>query len=81
MRPMETYETQRDYWRFVRKMETHETQRYYWRLTRLTETNGDQWEVMRFRETNGDFENQRDNWTSMKPMGSLMRLRETTGYS
>ena len=30
MRPMETHETQREYWRLVRKMGTRETQRDYW---------------------------------------------------
>ena len=38
----------------MRQLETDETQRYYRRLTRLTETNGEQWELMRHRETNGD---------------------------
>ena len=41
MRPMETHETQRDYWRVVRKIGYRETQR-------------DQLGLMRFRETTGN---------------------------
>ena len=41
MRPMETHETQRDYWRLMRGMGTHETQRDQWGLMRLRETTGD----------------------------------------
>ena len=51
MRPMETIETQTDYWRLMRPMGTHETQKVYCILMRLRESNGDQWDVMRYRET------------------------------
>ena len=40
MRPMETYETQREYWRLLRKMGTRETQRDQLGLMRLRETTG-----------------------------------------
>ena len=34
-------------------MGTHENQRDYWILMRIRETNGDQRELMRFRESTG----------------------------
>ena len=40
MRPMETHEIQRDYWRLVRKMGTRETQRDQLGLMRLREITG-----------------------------------------
>ena len=44
----------RYYWRLKRPMETHETQRDYWRPMGTHETQRDKWGHMRLRETTGD---------------------------
>ena len=54
----------------------------------LRDTTGDTRELERLMETNrdserpmGTHETQRDYWTFMKPMGTHMILRQTTGDS
>ena len=85
MRPMENYETQRDYWRYM----IRETTGYSWdqrgKLMRNSETpNGDQWGIMRLRETNGDSllrERLRKTMETNGDQLELLRIRETTGDS
>ena len=56
---METHETQRDYRRLLIPIGIHESEGDYWRIMiavgimKLREANGEQWGLMRIRETIG----------------------------